>query len=58
MEMKKILIDTNIYNDLKEKGAPIPTNDIRTAASAMENGAAVATRDEHFSKIEGLILIG
>jgi predicted nucleic acid-binding protein len=47
-----------ILEQLKEKGAPIPTNDIWIAASAMENGAAVATRDEHFSKIEGLILIG
>jgi predicted nucleic acid-binding protein len=47
-----------ILNQLKENGTPIPTNDIWIAASAVENGAAVATRDEHFSKIEGLILIG
>ena len=47
-----------ILNHLKEDGTPIPTNDIRIAASALENGAAVATRDEHFSKINGLILIG
>lgn len=47
-----------ILNQLKEQGTPIPTNDIWIAASAMENGAAVATRDEHFSKIKGLIFIG
>ena len=46
-----------ILDQLKENGTPIPTNDIWIAASAMENGAAVATRDDHFSKIEGLILI-
>jgi tRNA(fMet)-specific endonuclease VapC len=47
-----------ILNQLKEGGTPIPTNDIRIAASALENGAAVATCDHHFSKINGLILIG
>jgi tRNA(fMet)-specific endonuclease VapC len=47
-----------ILNQLKEEGTPIPTNDIWIAASALENGAAVATRDEHFSKISGLIFIG
>jgi predicted nucleic acid-binding protein len=47
-----------ILNQLKEQGTPIPTNDIWIAASAMENGAGVATRDEHFSKIKGIILTG
>ena len=47
-----------ILNQLKEQGTPIPTNDIWIAASAMENGAALATRDEHFHKITGLIIIG
>ena len=46
-----------ILNQLKEQGTPIPTNDIRIAASAMENGAPLATGDEHFSKIKGLITI-
>ncbi len=47
-----------ILNQLKEQGTPIPTNDIWIAASAMENGTAVATRDEHFLKIKGLIITG
>jgi tRNA(fMet)-specific endonuclease VapC len=47
-----------ILNQLKEQGTPIPTNDIWIAASAVENGAALATRDEHFPKIKGLIIIG
>jgi predicted nucleic acid-binding protein len=46
-----------ILDQLKEKGTPIPTNDIWIAACALENGAALATRDEHFSKIKGLLLI-
>jgi len=47
-----------ILNQLKEQGTPIPTNDIWIAASAMEKGAVIATRDEHFPKIKGLIIIG
>ncbi len=47
-----------ILEQLKEQGTPIPTNDIWIAASAMESGAAVASRDGHFSKIKGIILIG
>lgn len=46
-----------ILKQLKEQGTPIPTNDIWIAASAMENGAAIATRDEHFSEIKGIIII-
>ena len=46
-----------ILEQLKEQGTPIPTNDIWIAASAMESGAAVASRDGHFSKIKGIILI-
>lgn len=44
-----------IFNKLKEKGKPIPTNDIWIAASAMQNGLALFSRDSHFSHIEGLI---
>jgi tRNA(fMet)-specific endonuclease VapC len=43
-----------IYATLKRKGQPIPTNDLWIAASAFEHGAALLTRDAHFSKIEGL----
>lgn len=46
-----------ILEQLKKKGTPIPTNDIWIAASAMENGAAIATRDEHFGKINGIIVV-
>lgn len=45
-----------IYWDLKKKGAPIPTNDIWIAASAMRHGLSLFTYDEHFNNIDGLIL--
>ena len=44
-----------IFNNLKEKGKPIPTNDIWVAASAMQNGLALFSLDRHFSNIDGLI---
>ena len=43
-----------IYVGLRRKGLPIPTNDLWTAASALEHGAALLTRDAHFSRIDGL----
>ena len=44
-----------IFNNLKEKGKPIPTNDIWIAASAMQKGLALFSIDRHFSNIDGLI---
>jgi tRNA(fMet)-specific endonuclease VapC len=43
-----------IYAGLRRKGQPIPTNDLWIAASALEHGAALLTRDVHFSQIDGL----
>ncbi len=43
-----------IYAGLRRKGQPIPTNDLWIAASALEHGAALLTRDAHFSQIDGL----
>ncbi|MBN1663748.1 MAG: type II toxin-antitoxin system VapC family toxin [Deltaproteobacteria bacterium] len=45
-----------IYWDLKKKGKPIPTNDLWIAASAIRQGLALFTYDEHFADIAGLIL--
>lgn len=45
-----------IYLDLKKKGAPIPTNDIWIAASAMRHGLSLFTYDDHFNNVDGLIL--
>jgi predicted nucleic acid-binding protein len=45
-----------IFSDLRQKGRPIPSNDLCLAASALQHGLALATYDEHFSYISGLIL--
>ena len=43
-----------VYAGLRRKGKPIPTNDLWIAASALEHGAALLTRDAHFMHIDGL----
>lgn len=40
---------------LKTQGTPIPTNDIWIAASAMETGTILLSRDRHFKNISGLL---
>ncbi len=40
--------------NLKDKGLPIPENDIWIAATATTFGFKLITRDKHFSNIEGL----
>ena len=46
----------SIFRALREKSRPIPTNDLWLAASTMRHGLALATLDEHFSQIDGLLL--
>lgn len=46
-----------VFNQLKNQGTPIPTNDIWIAATAMQHGLALASLDNHFSKISGLFII-
>jgi tRNA(fMet)-specific endonuclease VapC len=46
-----------IVRRLKAKGRPIPTNDIWIAANAMKHGLALYSFDDHFGKIEGLLLL-
>ena len=43
-----------VYSGLRRKGQPIPSNDLWIAASALEHGAALLTRDAHFGHVEGL----
>lgn len=47
-----------IFSELKKQGTPIPSNDIWIAASVMEHGAKLATRDRHFKKIKNLLIYG
>ncbi len=46
-----------IVKQLRDKGRPIPTNDIWIAANAMHHGIPLLTLDEHFREIDGLLLI-
>lgn len=44
-----------IMNHLRMKGAPIPTNDLWIAASAMQHGLKVLTTDNHYLNIPQII---
>jgi tRNA(fMet)-specific endonuclease VapC len=46
---------SRIAAQLRQKGTPIPTNDIWIAAQTMEHGAELITSDQHFEKISGLV---
>ena len=46
-----------IKKQLKEKGKPIPENDIWIAAIAMQYQLTLVSRDNHLSYIDGLSLI-
>ncbi|MBL7178818.1 MAG: type II toxin-antitoxin system VapC family toxin [Pseudomonadota bacterium] len=59
--LKVELIDVNadvarkyaiIYLSLKKKGTKIPINDVWIAASCMEVGGTLLTRDRHFKVVE------
>jgi tRNA(fMet)-specific endonuclease VapC len=43
-----------IKNKLRQKGRPIPENDIWIAAIAQQYDLILVTRDKHFGAIEGL----
>ena len=44
-----------IFQELREKGKPVPTNDLWVAATALQHGLILATYDFHFSNISGII---
>lgn len=46
-----------IYKELREKGTPIPANDLWIAAMARQLEMSVFTYDAHFSRIEGLKIV-
>ncbi|NBC30846.1 MAG: PIN domain-containing protein [Spirochaetes bacterium] len=47
-----------VYQQLRSEGTPIPTNDMWIAATALEHGLAVYTRDAHFAAVPGLLVLG
>lgn len=44
----------HVKNKLRQKGTPIPENDIWIAALALQHSLVLATRDTHFNVVEGL----
>lgn len=45
-----------ILNSLREKGTPVPTNDLWIAASAMQYGLRVLTTDRHYQRIPQILV--
>jgi tRNA(fMet)-specific endonuclease VapC len=45
-----------IKNFLRQKGRPLPENDLWIAAIAMQHTLVLVTRDEHFRDIAGLTI--
>jgi predicted nucleic acid-binding protein len=43
-----------IYKELRQKGKPIPTNDLWIAATAVQYNLTVFTYDEHFKAVSGI----
>jgi tRNA(fMet)-specific endonuclease VapC len=41
---------------LKEKGRPLPENDLWIAAAAKRQGMVLVTRDWHFREVEDLVI--
>lgn len=46
-----------IKNVLRVKGQPIPENDIWIAALALQHNLPVATKDAHFSSVDGIAIL-
>jgi tRNA(fMet)-specific endonuclease VapC len=51
-------VTAKVYGEIKKnlmaKGRPLPDNDIWIAATVLQHGAALATRDRHFGEIGDL----
>ncbi len=45
-----------IFQQLRKKGQPIPTNDLWIAATSIQHGFTIFTYDKHFSDIDNLII--
>jgi predicted nucleic acid-binding protein len=45
-----------IYAYLRERGRPIPTNDLWIAATAMEQGITLLTADSHFLNLPQIVV--
>jgi len=59
LNINSLVADTyaEVRKSLKDKGTPLPENDIWIAATCLVNDLPLATHDKHFEKVEGLRLI-
>ena len=48
---------SEVLNNLRKKGKPIPSNDIWIAAIAFQHGLPLFTKDKHFENVPGLVLV-
>ena len=62
-ECKLLLIDEEtayLYAEtklqLRRQGHPIPENDVWIAATALQHGLTLVTRDSHFDVVDGLLV--
>lgn len=45
----------DVKNDLRQKGRPIPENDVWIATIALQHGLTLVSRDTHFDEVSGLV---
>lgn len=45
-----------VYANLRQKGKPIPTNDLWIAATALQQGCKLCSFDAHFKTVENLVI--
>lgn len=47
-------IYAEVREKLRERGTPIPENDVWISALAMQHGTEILSQDEHFDRVEGV----
>lgn len=56
MGYKTATVYANTRRMLKQRGQPIPENDVWIAALCLEHNLPLVTKDEHFKWVEGLLI--
>jgi tRNA(fMet)-specific endonuclease VapC len=51
-------IYSQVREDLRAEGRPIPENDVWIAALALQHRQPVVSRDDHFDSVRGLVRLG
>ena len=54
---KTAALYAKVFQELRAKGKPMPQNDIWIAAAALEHGADLMTKDDHFRHVPLLVVI-